>query len=137
MVRQALNWESGHLVPEPGLVEVLGKPPSTLGLSFSINRIKALGQMVTKGFLVPTSLKREAYHSSSRLYLVDESQWQGYKLHRPLAWRLAVPVHMTSVPDTRWPGLLQGCRFLVPAPRGWSGKMEQRLLELQRPSKDQ
>lgn len=137
MVGQALNWESEYLVPEPGFVEVLGKPPSTLGLSFPINRKKELGQVVTKGFLAPTSLKREAHHSSSRLYLVDESQWQSHKLHRSLAWWLAVPVHTTSVPDTRWPGPLQGCRFLAPAPRSWPGKTEQRPLELQRPSKDQ
>lgn len=108
MAGQALNWQSGHLVPEPGFVEVLGKPPSTLGLSFPINRIKELGQVVTKGFIAPTSVKREAHHSSSRLYLVDESQWQGHKLHRPLARQLAVPVHMPRDPNMRWLGPLQG-----------------------------
>lgn len=68
-----LNRKAGHLVPGPGFVEVLSKPPFSLGLSFPNSGMKGLGQVVSVGFLDRTSLNGEAHHSSSHLHPADES----------------------------------------------------------------
>lgn len=125
---QALIWESAHLHARPGFVEVLGKSPSSLGLSFSLSRMKEMGQVVSKNLPSLTSLKREAHHSSSHFTWLTEPT-QGHRLHGALAWQLAAPVHPASVPDTvAWasPGVQTASSNL----QDWPGRKDQRPPEL-------
>lgn len=120
---QALIWESAHLRARPGFVEVLGKSPSSLGLSFSFSRMKEMGQVVSKNLPSLTSLKREPITAVATCTRLTEPTPGS---QAPRAPGLAVGSSCTPSQCSRygWPGPLQGCR--LPAPASGTGQERRR-----------